>query len=160
MELRHLRYFKAVAELLNFSRAAERLRVGQPALSRQIRDLEHELGTRLLDRNHVRVQLTDAGRTYYAHTCKILAQVDIAAASVQETMTGASGELIICNDWRLSNCFVLGAIADFRARYPRVDVTLRDLHVHEHLGPLLVPRLSLAMAQFACVRSGPPRISL
>lgn len=144
MELRHLRYFKAVAELLNFSRAAERLRVGQPALSRQIRNLEHELGTRLLDRNHVRVQLTDAGRTYYAHTCKILAQVDIAVASAQETMTGASGELVIYNDWRLSNRFVLGAIADFRARYPRVEVTLRDLQVHEQLTMLRTRKAHLA----------------
>ncbi|HNC24475.1 MAG TPA: LysR family transcriptional regulator, partial [Opitutaceae bacterium] len=57
MELRHLRYFKAVAELLNFSRAAESLRVAQPALSRQVRNLEDELGVRLLDRNRVHVQL-------------------------------------------------------------------------------------------------------
>ncbi|ACB74215.1 LysR family transcriptional regulator [Opitutus terrae] len=136
MELRHLRYFKAVAEQLNFSRAAEQLRIAQPALSRQIRDLEHELGARLLDRNRVRVQLTDAGRTFYAHTCKILAQLDVAVASVEETLAGASGELIICNDWRLSNRYVLGAIAEFRGRYPRVDVALRDLHIHEQLTAL------------------------
>ncbi|PTX96642.1 LysR family transcriptional regulator [Opitutus sp. ER46] len=136
MELRHLRYFKAVAELLNFSRAAERLNVGQPALSRQIRDLENELGARLLDRSHVRVQLTDAGRTFYTHTCKILAQVDIATASVHQTLEGLGGELIICNDWRLSSQFVLGAIAEFRATFPQVEVNLRDLHVHEQLTAL------------------------
>lgn len=136
MELRHLRYFKAIAELLNFSRAAEQLRVAQPSLSRQIKDLEEELGVRLLDRNRVRVQLTDAGRTFYAHTCKILAQVDIAVGSVQDAVAGTSGEFIICNDWRLSHHFILGAIADFRAAYPRVDVTLRDLHIHEQLAAL------------------------
>lgn len=136
MELRHLRYFKAVAELLNFSRAAEKLRVAQPALSRQIRDLEEELGARLLDRNRVRVQLTDAGRTFYAHTCKILAQLDIAVADVAETVVGTRGELTICNDWRLSNRFVLGAIAEFRRRFPGVEVSLRDLHIHEQLAAL------------------------
>jgi DNA-binding transcriptional LysR family regulator len=136
MELRHLRYFKALAELLNFSRAAEQLRVAQPSLSRQIKDLEEELGVRLLDRNRVRVQLTDAGRTFYTHTCKILAQVDIAVGSVREAVAGTSGEFIICNDWRLSHDFILGAISDFRACYPRVDVTLRDLHIHEQLAAL------------------------
>ena len=85
MELRHLRYFKAVAELLNFSRAAESQRVAQPALSRQIRALEEELGTPLLERKHG-VQLTDAGRVFYSHTCKILAQVEIATASAGETI--------------------------------------------------------------------------
>jgi DNA-binding transcriptional LysR family regulator len=78
MELRHLRYFQAVAGTLNFTRAAEQLRVAQPALSRQIRNLEQELGTRLFERNRVRVQLTDAGRTLAAHVERILAQVDIA----------------------------------------------------------------------------------
>lgn len=136
MELRHLRYFQAVAELLNFSRAAERVRVAQPALSRQVRDLEAELGVRLLDRNRVRVSLTDAGRMFYAHTCKILAEVDMAVASVAESAAGVSGELVICNDWRLSNWVVLGAIAEFRAVYPRVEVTLRELHVHEQLTAL------------------------
>lgn len=136
MELRHLRYFKAVAELLNFSRAAEKLRVAQPALSRQVRNLEDELGVRLLDRNRVRVQLTDAGRTFYTHTCKVLAQVDMAVASVQEAVAGIGGEFIICNDWRLSNRFVLGAIAEFRMRYPRVEVTLNDLHIHEQVTAL------------------------
>lgn len=136
MELRHLRYFQAVAELLNFSRAAERVRVAQPALSRQIRALEEEIGVRLLDRNRVRVSLTDAGRTFYAHTCKILAQVDIATAAAAEAVAGVSGELIICNDWRLSNALVLGAIAEFRAQFPRVEVTLRELHIHEQLTAL------------------------
>jgi len=91
MELRHLRYFKAVAERLSFSRAAEELRVAQPALSRQVKALEEELGARLLDRNRVRVQLTDAGRTFYAHTCKVLAQVDVAVAATKDTATGWAG---------------------------------------------------------------------
>ena len=136
MELRHLRYFKVLAEQLNFTRAAEQLHVGQPALSRQIQDLEDELGTRLLDRSHTQVQLTDAGRTYYSHVCKILALVDMASASVQQTIGGEGGELILCSDWRISNQLVLRAISDFRARYPQVEVTLRELKVHEQLTAL------------------------
>ncbi|MEP6955299.1 MAG: LysR family transcriptional regulator, partial [Chthoniobacterales bacterium] len=62
MELRHLRYFVAVAEELSFRRAAERLHLAQPSLGRQIRDLEEEIGERLLERDRRRVTLTDAGR--------------------------------------------------------------------------------------------------
>lgn len=143
MELRHLRYFKAVAEQLNFTRAAESLHVAQPALSRQIRDLETELGVRLLDRNRVRVQLTDAGRTLYSHTCKILAQVDLAVGSVQDTTKGTGGELILCNDWRLAISVVPTAIAEFRTQFPRVEVILQDVLFHRQLAALRAQRAHL-----------------
>lgn len=135
MELRHLRYFKAVAELLNFSRAAEKMRVAQPALSRQIRALEDELGTRLLDR-HRGVRLTDAGRTFYTQTCKILAQVDIAIATVREPPDRTGGELIVCNDWRISGRFLPAAVSEFHRQFPRAEVTLRDLRYHDQLTAL------------------------
>lgn len=143
MELRHLRYFKAVAELLNFSRAAEQLHVAQPALSRQIQALEEELGARLLDRNRVRVQLTDAGRSFHTHSCKILAQVDMAVATVKEVTEGKGGELIICNDWRIASHFVPATLRTFQARYPRAEVVLRDLRIHEQLAALRAHRAHL-----------------
>jgi DNA-binding transcriptional LysR family regulator len=143
MELRHLRYFKAVAEQLNFSRAAEQMHVAQPALSRQIQALEEELGTRLLDRNRVRVQLTDAGRSFYAHSCKILAQVDMAVATVREVTAGQGGELIICNDWRIASQFVPETLRTFKARYPHAEVVLRDLRNHEQLAALRAHRAHL-----------------
>ncbi len=133
MELRHLRYFRAVAELLNFSRAAEQLRVAQPALSRQIRALEEELGAQLFERNRVRVQLTDAGRTFYTQACRILAQVESAIAAVQEVSEGAAGELIIGNDWRLGGDTVSATVGEFQAKHPRAEVTLLDLRIHEQL---------------------------
>lgn len=133
MELRHLRYFKAVAELLNFSRAAERLRVAQPALSRQIRSLEDELGLKLFIRESSGAQLTDAGRVFYTHTCKILAQVDFATEAAQEAARGRGGELIICNEWRVAGQFVPAVVAEFRRRVPRAEIILHDMRFHDQL---------------------------
>jgi len=143
MELRHLRYFKAVAEQLNFSRAAESLHVAQPALSRQIRDLETELGARLLDRNRVRVQLTDAGRTFYSHTCKVLSQIDMAVAAVHDTTKGTGGQLILCNDWRLSIDLIPSTIAEFRVSFPGVEVVLLDVLFHRQMASLRAQRAHL-----------------
>lgn len=111
------------------------MHVAQPALSRQIRALEDELGTPLLDRDRG-VRLTDAGRTFYAQTCKILAQVDMAVASVREPPDRAGGELIVCNDWRLSGQFLPAAVAEFHRLFPRAEVTLRDLRYHDQLTAL------------------------
>jgi DNA-binding transcriptional LysR family regulator len=78
MELRHLRYFVAVAEELHFRRAAERLHVAQPAVSEQVRKLEQELGVRLFDRNQRRVELTDAGAAMLTEARHVLRQADVA----------------------------------------------------------------------------------
>lgn len=143
MELRHLRYFRAVAELLNFSRAAETLRVAQPALSRQIRALEEELGVRLFDRDRG-VQMTDAGRIFFRQTVKILAQVEVAVAEVRAvTADNGMGELIVCNDWRLAGNFVPEVVADFHRQFPRAEVTLRDLRFHDQLAALRSRRAHL-----------------
>ena len=134
MELRHLRYFAAVAETLNFTRAAERLRVAQPALSRQIQALEDELGTKLFDRNRQRVLLTDAGQLFHGHAQKILNQVDLATLAVREVANGAEGELRLGQDWRLPASLVSEAIAEYRRNYPRVEVVVRDLPMGEQIG--------------------------
>lgn len=146
MELRHLRYFRAVAEQLNFSRAAEQLHVAQPALSRQVRALEDELGTKLLDRNHARVHLTDAGRTFYSHACKILAQVDIATESVREVGEGVAGELILCADWHLGGRLVPAALNEFRKKFPRAEVVLHDRKLQDQLALVCDRRVHLGFA--------------
>jgi DNA-binding transcriptional LysR family regulator len=86
MELRHLRYFIAVAEELNFSRAAERLHVSQPPLSHQIKQLEEEVKVRLFDRNKRWVRLTSAGRLFLEDARQVLAQLDGAVLAARRSI--------------------------------------------------------------------------
>ena len=95
MELRHLRYFLAVAEELHFGRAAARLHMAQPPLSQQIRQLEEELGVRLLDRNTRRVELTDAGAAYLERVRAVLAEVDQAGEEARRVAAGLQGRLVV-----------------------------------------------------------------
>src|SRR5688572_20699981 len=93
VELRHLRYFIAVAEEENVTRAALKLHVSQPALSRQIRDLEEELGFSLLERSAKSVRLTDAGRTFLTEARAVLERAEKAVSAAREIAKGASSEL-------------------------------------------------------------------
>jgi len=149
MELRHLRYFCAVAESLNFTRAAERLHVTQPALSRQIKALEDELGTILLDRNRQRVLLTDAGRLFFGHVQKILAQVDIATLTVRAVPSGTEGELRIGLDWRLPASLISRSVSEYRKQFPRVEVTLRDMQMSEQIAALHTRNIHLGFVASA-----------
>ena len=93
MELRHLRYFIGVAEEENVSRAALKLHVSQPALSRQIRDLEEELGFSLLERSAKSVRLTEAGRTFLIEARAVLQRAEDAVKTARSIATGGRGEL-------------------------------------------------------------------
>ena len=84
MELRHLRYFAAVAEQLHFRHAAELVHVAQPALSQQIRQLEEEIGVKLFERSRHNVRLTPAGKAFYENTQRILRQVDQAVSKAKK----------------------------------------------------------------------------
>src|SRR5437868_3451416 len=95
VELRHLRYFVAVAETENVSRAALRLHVSQPALSRQIRDLEDELGIPLLERSAKSVRLTDAGRVFLNEARTVLQRANQAIDAARAAANGSAGELHI-----------------------------------------------------------------
>src|SRR3989442_15979689 len=91
MELRHLRYFIGVAEEENVSRAALKLHVSQPALSRQIRDLEDELGFLLLERSAKSVRLTEAGRAFLTEARAVLQRAENAVKAARAIATGGSG---------------------------------------------------------------------
>ncbi|SFL30017.1 LysR substrate-binding domain-containing protein [Geodermatophilus ruber] len=126
MELRHLRYFVSVAEELHFRRAAEKLHIVQPALSKQISALEHELGVRLLERDRRGVALTEAGRVFLAEAVEVLARADGAVDRARAVVRGEVG--------RLAVGFVQPALADllprslraFRQHYPDVVLTLSE----------------------------------
>src|SRR3954462_7607445 len=95
MELRHLRYFVAVAEELHFSRAAERLHVAQPAVSEQVRKLEEELGVRLLNRTKRTVSLTDAGAALLVEAHRVLQQAEMARLATRDVRNRLANRLRI-----------------------------------------------------------------
>jgi len=95
MELRHLRYFVAVAEELNFTKAAAKLHLAQPSLTRQIHNLEEEIGVRLLNRSKSRVDLTEEGRSFLVDARRILALATESVLAVQRLSRGETGQLNI-----------------------------------------------------------------
>ena len=126
MEIRHLRYFVAVAEHLHFGRAARELNISQPPLSQQIRALEEELGAQLLWRNRRRVELTEAGRVFLQETKLILEQTSHAVRAVQRTSRGEVGRLVI-GFVMSATCSILPDILQaFRKRYPEVELVLQE----------------------------------
>jgi DNA-binding transcriptional LysR family regulator len=124
MELRHLRYFSAVAEDLSFRRAARRLHVSEPALSQQIGDLEDELGLRLFDRNSRRVALTEVGRIFLVGARRALVSVEKAIAQAKEAAAGDRGRLSIGTIAPITQAFLPDALARFRELFPLVEVSV------------------------------------
>ncbi len=126
MELRHLRAFQAVAEELNFSRAAERLHVAQSALSRTIADLESGMEVRLLDRNTHGVALTGAGALFLERVNQILEDTRDAVAQTQRRHRGETGILRIGFIGTLSQSLLPELLQAYRALYSSVDLVLRE----------------------------------
>lgn len=144
MELRHLRYFVAVAEAENVSRAALKLHVSQPALSRQIRDLEDELGFLLLERSAKSVRLTDAGRVFLTESRAVLERADDAVKAARAIATGGRGELHIGYAPTLTARILPPALRAFQTGMPGVRVKLHDVSTEEMLAGLHEGRLQIA----------------
>src|SRR5215472_1109728 len=125
MELRQLVYFEAVARHGGFSRAAEQLRIAQPAVSAQIRRLESELGTALLQRTTRRVALTHAGELFLARTRAVLDELDAARADLDELAAVRRGHLCIGATLVLASIDLPRSLARFHRRYPGVTLALR-----------------------------------
>ena len=143
MELRHLRYFVAVAEALSFTKAAQRLRLAQPSLTRQVRNLEEEIGVRLLDRSKNQIAMTEEGRMFFLDAKKILAACAETIAAVQEI--GRSGRRQLNIGYTADTHFkVLPAtLAAFRKLYPEVALNLFDMTRAEQLDALESRRIDL-----------------
>jgi DNA-binding transcriptional LysR family regulator len=133
MELRHLRYFVAVAESLNFTKAAARLRVAQPALSRQIRDLEEELGAPLLERGPRSVRLTEAGAVFQPEAKSVLQRAEAATKAVQAVARGERGEIHVGYAPSPTVELLPCTLHAFQNVAPEVRVTLHDLSSEEML---------------------------
>lgn len=144
MELRHLRYFVGVAEQENVSRAALILHVSQPGLSRQMRDLEDELGFPLFQRSAKSVRLTDAGRAFLPEARAVLQRAEEAVQAARAVATGGRGELHIGYAPSLTARFLPRALRAFQAAAPGVRVRLHDLSTQEMLAGLRDGSLHLA----------------
>jgi DNA-binding transcriptional LysR family regulator len=145
MELRHIRYFTAVAEVLNFTKAATRLRLAQPALSRQVADLEDELGVDLLKRTSHGVVLTAEGKMFLEDSRKILKHADEAVARVRALARGEVGELQVGYLPPLDLHILPRALAEFQRTTPGVKVVLHDLGTDEIGNELRNGTLHLAL---------------
>src|SRR5437763_1215003 len=144
MELRHLRYFAAVAETENVSRAALKLHVSQPALSRQVRDLEAELGFLLLERSAKSVRLTDAGRAFLIEARAVLQRAEDAVKAARAIATGGRGELHVGYAPSLTARILPPTLRAFQAELPNVRVRLHDLSTEEMLAGLREGKLQIA----------------
>ena len=145
MELRHLRYFVAVAELRDVTQAARRLHVAQPALSRQIQDLEEELGLKLLERSARGIKLTEVGKFFAAEAAAVLARADEALKAVRALARGERGELRVGYAPSPTSEILPRALAAFQKAAPGVRVALLDLASDDLESALLDGRVHVSV---------------
>ena len=146
VELRHLRYFVAVAEMENVSRAAmQRLHVSQPSLSRQIRDLEDEIGVQLLQRTAKSVRLTDAGRAFLDEARAILKHTQEAVGKVR-AIAGKSDTELHVGDWVMATGRIMPVLLQaYQKAMPNVKVKMHDWPVEKNIAAVRDGRLHLAI---------------
>ncbi|MFN0039692.1 MAG: LysR family transcriptional regulator [Burkholderiales bacterium] len=145
MELRHLRYFLAVAEELHFGRAAEKLHISQPPLSMQIRSLEEELGVTLFNRTQRQVTLTQAGEVFFQEARKVLSRLDQAVLTTRRAGRGEIGELVI-GFISVADYNVLPVmLREFRRRFPEVNLILRESTTDAQVADLCAGRIDLGL---------------
>jgi DNA-binding transcriptional LysR family regulator len=147
MELRHLRYFVAVAEELHFGRAAARLGIAQPPLSQQIRQLERELGVELFARARRRVALTEPGRVLLGHARAILQRAAQASEDVRRAARGETGALSVGVVASATYGLMPRVFRTFRARHPDVAVGVAVMSTGAQVAALRAGQLDLGLAR-------------
>jgi len=143
MELRHLRYFVSVAEELNFRRAAARMNVSQPSLSTQIRQLEENLDSRLLDRDTHRVSLTPAGKSFLEDCRRLLRDAEDSARNTRRISRGEAGQLSIGFVASLGHGLFPHVLRSYRKQYPDVELRLTEMDTTQQIEALASRRLHL-----------------
>ncbi|MEC4722736.1 LysR substrate-binding domain-containing protein [Noviherbaspirillum sp. CPCC 100848] len=155
MELRHLRYFLTVAQTLNFTKAAERLNIAQPPLSRQIRELEQEIGIELFKRLGRRIFLTSAGQVFADRARSILSATDAAVVDSQRAARGEIGHIAVGFFEHIAYTLLPPLLREYQQRFPAVTVELRWFTSAEQVNALTRGDIDLAF-----VRSIPPDADL
>ena len=146
MELRHLRYFVAVAEELSFRKAAQRLRISRPALSKQVKDLEDEIAVKLLERDTVSVSLTKAGEIFLEDSQKLLIHAEQAIGRATEAQSGHRGKLRIGSVGIIATDFLPRTLKIFHQKYPGVEVAFVEMLPAEQLDALAVGKIDIGFA--------------
>lgn len=145
MEMRQLRYFSVLADELHFHRAAERLSVAQPALSRQIQQLEKELDILLFRRTKRRVEITEAGKLFLEQTRRTLEDLERAAADARSLQRGVTGRLTFSFVQSASYVIVPTILKIFRVKFPNVELNLLDLSTAQQLEALSRSQVDVAL---------------
>lgn len=143
VELWQLKYFLAVADELNYGRAAARLNVAQPSVTRAVQGLENELGVTLFLRDKRRVELTPAGRVFAVETRGLLAGLEASARQARRVERGEVGTLTIGFEGLSQFAFIPRAVQAFQARYPDVTVDLLEMSATEQAAALKDHRIEL-----------------
>lgn len=154
-----MRYFVAVAEELSFTKAAEKLRLAQPSLTRQVRNLENEIGVKLLDRSNNRVVLTEEGRLFLFDSKKLLAMSDESVAAVQRMKRGESSALNIGYVANIHFGLLPATLGAFRKLHPGVALNLFDMTSAEQLLALDGRKIDLGFVGLRPALSGHPFLS-
>jgi len=147
MDLRHIRYFQAVAEELSYSRAADRLRIAQPALSRAVQEIESQIGAPLLERNRRTVRLTPAGRVLLREAGILFERWEEAMRRVRRTAAGEEGELRLGYIGPPTQPFLGRLLHEYRRQYPRVSIHLEERTPERVWEMLAKGRLSAAFTR-------------
>ena len=147
MELRHLKYFVAVAEELNFARAARRVHIAQPSLTKQIQQLEQELGFPLLYRTKKKVELLDTGLVFLEEAQRLLRQADSAIQSARRTHTGEGGPLVIGFSQSAAPEVLPRILRRYHALYPKVVVDLLEIVTIKNAEAFLESTTSVALVR-------------
>lgn len=143
MELRHIRYFIVLAEELNFSRAAQRLHIAQPPLSRQIKELEDELGAKLFNRSKRHVELTPAGKVFLQKAYQIFDQVEQARFNTRLTAIGKEGELRISFTGAVQD--LIPVIREYHRLHPQVGIVIKHMTNKEQIKALNEKTVDIAL---------------
>lgn len=152
MELRHLRYFVAVAEALSFTKGAQKLRLAQPSLTRQVRNLEDELGVRLLDRTNNKIALTEEGRRFFFDSKKLLTMADEMVTAVQRMHRQGNLQLNLGYVANIHYGLLPATLSAFRTICPGVALNLFDLSSAEQFHALDSGKIDLG---FVGLRADP-----